>query len=493
MVKRSWLIAGVMAALAGVPVLAQGGPELAPKLVVDGFDGERGEHGLALIVRGALPGVPERTRVRVVVGLAGGEGPTQIAEVTDGRFTARLGPFRQRVLPGTYEAEASIHTSMQLVDVAPIISTLRIERAKRELLIGTEEEAKAERTKLLRSYERLLEDLRMLRGNLDMWGTASTVRTVIARMVNQRGEIPARYADPIINEWGRFGQDEFSPILASLRADHRQLGEYVLLSYFPMLDPILSEIASNLDRMHASFTVAIHKNLGRTPPRDAALRGGFVLEDLRKNVDGLAAHAYKILGLPPQSWNISATEPERIEDANGDLFHSTRTKFEVRKPTPWTFDVNGTSPRVRLRMVPPKDLVGRVAAGVELHDFPQAESFSDLEQLDAALARNSHPGFELKKVKKLAPPDPTMPNGVRPGQELRFTVLAGNPNQPQAQQQRYSVIQYSLFCRWHKRTYSLICITPEGQESTFEPTFNAICQSFKVLDAPHVVGGSGPR
>jgi hypothetical protein len=483
-VKRSWRLAAAAVVLAALPVSAQA-PEVEPKLLVDAFEAERGEHGLALTVRGALAGVPDQTRVRIVVSLGGGEGPTHIAEVHGGRFTARLGPYKQRVLPGTYEVDASIHTSLQLVDIAPVVSRLQIAGAKRALLIGTEEEAKAERAKLLRSYERLLEDLRMLRANLDMWGTASTVRTVTARMVNRTGEIPAKYADPILREWARFVDDEFVPILASLRADHRQLGEYVLLSYFPMLDPVLTEIASNLDRMHASFTVAIHKNLGRPPSRDAQLRGSFVIEDLRKNVDGLAAHAYTILGLPLQSWTIDGSELERIEDANGDVFHSTKTKFEVRKPTPWTFDINTSSPAMRLRMVPPKDLLGKVAAGIELHDFPQAESFSDLEQLDAALARNSHRGFELKKVKKLAPPDPTMPGGVRPGQELRFTALAGNPNQPQAQQQKYSVIQYSLFCRWHKRTYSLICITQEGQEAQYEPTFNAICQSFKVLDAPH--------
>lgn len=472
--NRSRLVVASLgfALVSALPARGQG------KVEIDRFDADRGEHGLSLVVAGSLSGVPDRTRVRVVIALEGGEGPVQVAEVGGGRFTARLGPYKQRVLPGTYVATATIHGSLQLVDVAPIVSDLKLEPGRRELLIGTPEEAAEQRAKLLRSYQRLLGDLRLLRGNLDMWGTASTMRTITARMVHRSGELPERAGKAIIAEWEKFSADDFIPILASLRADHRQLGEYVLLSYFPMIDPLLTEIGSNLERMHAGFTVAIHRNLGRQPPKEATLRGNFVLEDLRTNVDGLAANAYQILGVAKQTWTIDGSLPERVEDAKGDVFHSTITKFEVRKPTPWTFDVNGTTPTMRLRMVPPKDLVGRVATGVELHDFPMAESFGELAELDEALARNSHRGVELKKVKRLAVSDPTMPQGVRPGQELRFTSLVGDANT------RFTIIQYSLFCRWHKRTYSLMCIAREGQEAAFEPTFSAICQSFKVLDAP---------
>lgn len=476
-VSRAVIRAAIGPALllaAGAAAWGQG----AVALTVDRADLERVEQGVAFVVAGAAPDVPDRARVRVVLRLGDGDAAQQFVEVGGGRFTARLGPYKRRVLPGTYEAVASIDSSVQRETLAERLSALRVAPATRSLQVGTPEEAAAEREKLRRRYLGVLEDLRMLKGALDQWGSAVTVRTMAARRTFPR-EVPAREVRAVEREWTSFSDDQLVPGLAAVRFDLQQLGEYVLISYFPTLEPVLAELITSLDRMHAAFTLAIYGNLGQQPPREAAAKGGFSLDELRRNVGALAAAGYAALGAPPQEWRlIDGNVPERLEDAQGDLFRSTVAKFEVKKPAGWAFDVSPVRPTVRLRILPPgQEFTGKVAAGIELHDHPMADSFDELAALDEAMVRNTHPGFELKKARRLRAPDPTMPGGVRPGLELRFRSTQGG--------KRYAVIQYALFCRWHKRTYALVCIAEEGLEGRFEPLFTQMCESLKVLDAPH--------
>jgi hypothetical protein len=294
----------------------------------------------------------------------------------------------------------------------------------------------------------------------------------------QRGPLPPNVSRPIEAEWTRFTDEEFAPNLATLRFDQQQVGELLVIGYYPEFDAILAELMSTLDRWHAGFTVAIWTNLGKRPSSVELAKGGFLMEELRRNIHTLAQQAYRALDLEPVVWrNVEVAIPENIEDATGDLFRSKTSRFQVTKPPTWRFNVRTAHPRMRLRINPSEpELVGRVVAGIEIHDHLTADDFDELARLEEAATREVYAGFELKKVKRISPPDPTMPGGVRPGQELRFTTLIDG--------RRFYAIQYTLFCRWHKRTYVLAFLTELGLEARQEAAFKFLADSFKVLDAP---------
>lgn len=476
-------LASALVLALGTAVQAQDGLPL----VLDRADVERGDAGVSVVVAGGAAGAPDRTRVRVVIRLEGGDGPQQFAEVVGGRFSVVFGPFRRRVLPGTYEVEATVDPSLQREDLAEKVAALKVIAGKKTFQVGTPEEAAAERKKLERRYSALVQDLRITFGDVDMWGNAGMLRAITERMRARGAPVPSRVAAPIEAEWKTFTDDSFTAGLATIRFDQQELGEFVLVSYFPGLDAGLTEIISTLDRLHAGYTVAIMQNIGRQAPPEIAAKAGFSLEELRRNIRALAHESYVRLGVTPIEWTDVDATPENLSFAQGDLYRTPAGKFEVRKPAGWTFNLNGTSPLLRIRMFPPEpELAGKVVVGVELRDHFAADNFAELAELDEMLTRATHPGFELKKIKRLGPPDATMPGGIRPGQEMRYVTVQANGT-------KFVMLQYALFCRWHKRTYTLMCIAQEGFETRLEETFRAICESFKVLDAPHQHGQHAPE
>lgn len=481
--KHVVCLASALILAVGTAVQAQ---EQEAALLLDRADVVTAETGVTVVVAGAAA-TPDRTRVRIVIRLEGGDGPQQFAEVVGGRFSVTFGPFRRRVLPGTYEVEASVERSLQREDLADKVAALKVAPGKKTIQVGTPEEAAAERRKLERRYSALVQDLRITFGDLEMWGTAAMIRGTAERMRLRGAPLPARIAAPIENEWKTFTDDQFSAGLATIRFDQQELGEFVLVSYFPGLDAGLTEIISTLDRLHAGYTVAIMQNIGREAPPEIAAKAGFSLDELRRNIKAVANDSYVRLGVTPIEWTDVDATPERMEFARGDLYRTPAGKFEIRKPTPWSFNLNAASPLLRIRMFPPEpELAGKLVVGVELHDHFAADSFAELAELDEALTRSTHPGFELKKIKKISAPDPTMPGGLRPGQEMRYVTTQANGT-------KFVMLQYALFCRWHKRTYTLMCIAQEGLEARYEETFRAICESFKVLDAPHAHGATAPE
>lgn len=479
---RAWWTACAVLALSGSA--GRGQAPTAVAVTVLSAELQPGDRGVTVVATGAAA-VPDGTRVRLTLRLAGREGLQAFTEVVGGRFTGRLGPWRARFLPGAYELEATVDPTLQRPEVAARLKALSIAAGQRTVQVGTEEEAAAEREKLRRRYAALLEELREVSITLDMWGSSGTNRSAIVRVAHPE-EIPAREVSGVEREWRQFTEELFTPAWTALRFDQQQLADFVVLSYFPALEPVLTEILSMLDRMQAAFAVAIARNLGKDPPREVLARGSFSLADLRRSVRGLARQGYQVLELPAVEWEgVDRGTPERIEDASGDLFRSTVAKFQVEKPAGWFFDVRMINPAMRLRLLPGAELAGRVFVGIEIHDFPLADGFDELALLEEELTRSTQTGFQLVSSKRIGPPDATMPGGVRPGQALRYRTTGGG--------RTFVVLQHTLFCRWHKRTYAAVCVAEQGLERAHEAAFEEVCASFKVLDAPRPHGGDADQ
>ena len=343
--------------------------------------------------------------------------------------------------------------------------------------VGTPEEEKAERAEIRSKYEFYLGALHGLNSSMDTYGTSLVTKAGIERLKG-RGKVSATAKAAVVDEWGTFSE-QLNGELPTIRFDLKSFQGLLVVSYYPQVDLILSELGSNLDRKHAGLTRAIYGNLGVPVPAEVVAKGPVSLASIKHNLPALAGRAYKSLGIKPVSWKpIDGETPEEAADGVGDVFVSTVSKFEVRKPDAnWVFDTATMNPTMRLRMrYVNKDLKKKLVSGVELRDYPLAENNKDLARLDENWTRGHWPAFELIESKRLEVGDRSMPNGKRLGQEMRYTFKAGSMT--------FQVIQYSLFCRWHKRTYTVMSFASSDVYADWEKTFEKINSSFKVLDAP---------
>ena len=114
-------------------------------------------------------------------------------------------------------------------------------------------------------------------------------------------------------------------------------------------------------------------------------------------------------------------------------------------------------------------------SGVEIHDFPTAEDFKQLGKLMEIAVVGRWPGFRLINKKKIRAKDKTMPDGFRPGLDMTFTT--------EYQGKVYTVRNYALFCRWHKRTYDFLSIVAEDKWKSYEETVETTSQVVPPLRA----------
>jgi hypothetical protein len=185
----------------------------------------------------------------------------------------------------------------------------------------------------------------------------------------------------------------------------------------------------------------------------------------------------------PQWRPFDGTQRERgrLIGADKSTYQSFVAKFQVTLPNPsWKFDFRAVHPTSRVRMRPGDDLDQAVKSGVvamvEIRDYAQAESFEDLSRRSKLYTPNRFAGYKEISLKDIKVDDSTMPGGRRPGLVKTFTTTEDG--------RTFWVRKHELFCRWFKRTYSVLCVVPEGGEADVEEALDAICSSLKILDAP---------
>ncbi|RMG07925.1 MAG: hypothetical protein D6731_22810 [Planctomycetota bacterium] len=428
-------------------------------------------------VTGAIRGAPDGTTVTAELHFPDLPGLVNYAQVAGERFRISFGPSEKKLLPGTYQVRVAVDPRVQKLAVAKALGAEASASAATALQVGTPAEARNEKQKIRKKYEDLLEGLYALYLGLAQWGSSIATQSVLVKL-NHRGRVPKRAAARVLREWEKFTR-VFERDLPTLRFDHKQFSEYFLLGYFPGPDGDVAQIITTLERWHASLTAVIYKNLGLELPKELEEKSGFNPGELKEKLVPLAARVYEDLGLEPLSWALAESGiPESSKDINGDWFRSTVSKFTVKKPGPkWFFDVGATNPAMRIRMrYRGEQLTKKIVMGVELRDYTMAESMADLARLEERSTRSRYPGFELISIKRISPPDPTMPKKKRPGQEMRFTIKAGETT--------FFVLQYSLFCRWHKRTYNMMSFAEDSVKNDWIPVFEKTNKTFRVLDHP---------
>jgi hypothetical protein len=473
LLRTALTLAGVGLLLVGTAPLAEARPRIKLKL------GKAIVKGNAILLTGDAEGLPNGAILRTSIKFQGSVGLEQLGEVKGGAFEVRFGDGKKKLLPGTYSISVQFDPRIQNTKITKLTQGAQVVAGTSTVLVGTPELERAERAEIKKKYEFYLGAMQGLNGSMDTYGSSLVTKAAIEKLKGRGKVSPSRQA-PITSEWGKF-TELFDDQLPTIRFDIKSFRGILLISYYPEVDAILTEIGTNLDQKHAGLTTAIYNNLGAPVPKQIKDKKVelSVLASIKRGLPELATRAYKALGLEPVSWKpIDAETPEDFKDIDGNVFRSRVSKFEITKPAVgWLFDTGPMSTTMRLRMRnTDKELTKKLVSGVELRDYPLAENNKDLALLDENWTRGHWPGFELIESKRIMVRDKTMPNGKRPGQEMRYTFVAGPTT--------FQVIQYSLFCRWHKRTYTVMSFADLGVYPDWEKTFEKINSSFRILDAP---------
>ena len=408
------------------------------------------------------------------------------------QFVAKFGPWKRLLFPGQYEAQVVVPASIQKEELKKEAEGCKLTRDRVSFSVGSASDVQYREYSVKAKMLDVLENLRL--GYLDL-AQAGTYYRADLELLNLNSRIKAteeihldhmkRYARrklEIFPAWLETSRANWDERFKTTRYDWRTFRSQIVVSPFPDVDVKLEELFKLYERWYKGLATQIYSLCGQPLPRE--LEQADVASDpfkLGPPIEATALTCYKGLGYPAgPEWRLSDLSVAEKGELKDGVWRSYVSKFEIRKPDEWLFYPGGNKPSIRLTFKPPEAKDAKAPSmtviAAEILDFATAENMKHLAQLARELNRNRWRGAKEIKSENVNAPDRTMPGGVRPGMESDFQVDDGK--------RRLHIRYYQLFCRWHKRTYGVLCIAPEDEFASREEVFRKTCASFKVLDAP---------
>lgn len=396
-----------------------------------------------------------------------------------GRFDVRIQLPKKRIIPGEYTLRAEFFPRLQSRRIYPsMLQNLSVEAGEKKIYLGDKAREKEEVESVKNSLLETMDSLRRVYLNLEQRGGYLLAHVKFSRLKN-RGSVDERLRGKVDRGWKKFYREFWRVAYRTIRYNFYRYQDLRFLSPFPEAEKDIANIIEHIYKLYVSYTIQIYGRIERPKPKDLKYNKVFDTWTLKRQIEKLVGSAYKSLGDKGEEWPLVSMSRKEEGDLSKDenTYSSRVTKFKVTKPKAWFFDFQIVSPSVRLRIRPgTKELRALCTVAIEIFDYPEAESFDDLTKLTQIRARNRYLGFKKIKSRSLKEPDDEMRDGVRPGYELILETKDKSG--------AFVVLQYELYCRWHKRTYGVVCITRKENYQEFSKTFAQICRSFRVLDAP---------
>ena len=436
--------------------------------------------------------LPNGAKVNVEISFAGSRAAVGITPIKDGGFSVPIGPMQSKLLPGVYTVTARLTRREQGTGILrQLPKDLRdLSSAPKEFRLGTEEEETTERAKIRKKYLAMLENLHRVHNMLGQYGGFNKEAATWLKAESMAGQtqMPDDKIDAIIGDWEQFSEEYWETLYHTNRFDQKSFRQYILSSYFPAVDVEFDRLFAIMDRWYKAFGRVIYKTLDLDIPKHYEFDDPAPFLQIYEESLEVSRNIYGLLGETALDWRlIDMATAENPEDAHENLFRSKKAKFEIRKPgDEWQFDLYRSSPNLRIRIRPTEEQArkGVVVIGVEINDFPTAEDEKDLKRLKEIATLGRWEGFKSISKKTIYAPDDTMPGGKRQGLDQVYTSSMDDA--------QFQIREYSLFCRWAKRTYDVVCIVQKETFETYEEIFEEIAQTFKVLDDPRMTSVPDP-
>ena len=457
-----------------IPLCLLANPTVKIELTKIHYDQEKNK----IYIQGFVP-LRDGTAIQVGISFHGMVGLWKVAYVKQGGFQVVISLPNKQIVPGKYTIFAQFNPKKQSRRIyLQLPKKLKVIPAKSEVYLGNPKEEQQEVQRIRQYLLNTLDILREVYSQLVQQG-GYLLAQVKMEYLRSRGKLPHSLRYRLLRKWERFTQEHWRNVYRIQRYNFYRYKKIRFLSPFPKVEQAIHQLFVDLYKLYVAYTREIYQKMGRKLPSHLSTVGVFGIPRIKRKLEKTAKQAYTELGEKDKGWYLSSLrEGERgafSKDRN--TYTSYVMKFSVTKPSSWMWNFSPVSPTTRLRIFPvTPELRGKVVAAIEIQDFPLAESFRDLEKLVEIRTRNRYSGFRKIYSRPIQAPDPTMPKGVRPGYDMLFEAKDRN--------RHFTIRQYYLFCRWHKRIYGVLTIAAKGYYEKVKKEVEKICKSFRILDAP---------
>lgn len=417
----------------------------------------------------------------------------QEVHVSGKKYSAKFGPWKKILLPGKYEAVLALMPAAQKAQFKTPAAALRLSKERAPVEVGTPADQAARAMSVKKKLVDVLEGMRLAYIELNQAGTYYRADLQMANINSRLVNIPPadqeankkKYQErqaQLLPAWKDTAQSNWEERFKTARYDWKIFREQVVATPYPEVEQKIEQLVKTLEVWYRGMNAAIFALCNQPLPKEETDGGAADPLKLDPEIVQAAHLCYTDLGYPegdwPQ-WRISDLSEGERGDVKDDWYKSYVSKFMIKKPDGWGFTLGGVRPSARLRFTPPEvaDPKKRTETiiVVEILDFAAATDMKNLAALAREMNRNRWRGAKETRSDNISAPDSTMIRGTRPGIDSEFLIEGAH---------KVRVRYYQLFCRWHKRTYGVLCIAPDEQFSTLSDTFRKTCNSFRVLDAP---------
>jgi hypothetical protein len=443
----------------------------------------------AFSLKGKAPDAPNGATADVFLLYQGAVVTSTSTTLWNGEISVQFGPWKdKRVLAGVYNAKVRLNEETGLKLTKDSVSFELKDNGQ------TAKELESIKKKMLETVEFYRLPFLTLATSGSYYLQAITVPMAYFKDPKQPKEVRDRAKQEFDTQvkdatpgWTRLDEAAWDAEFKTARADWRSYRKQFLGLPNPEAEQLLIQLERAIMTWHDRMNVGLHTLCGLPRP---AIEGEKEPSDLQGAMTyvGQIAHAlYAKLGVNPTPAFTPTTlaQHEKFVPGNDpNWFHSKLTHFAVGKPASWSFVPNGHKPTIRLRIFSidvaaiksGAKVQSDIVAYVELFDYPGARNDTELAALHREREHIRWGNTNKTLIQKdINVKDPTMPGGQRGGLDYEGTF-----EDPKFG--KLHVRDFALFCRFHKRTYCVVCIAPDNQWASLKDTFESITKGFRVLD-----------
>ena len=418
----------------------------------------------------------------------------RVTTVGAGKYIVKFGPWKNRILfPGKYDAQIVLNPTIQKEALKTELQGTKLSLDKVTFDVGDLADVPYREYTVKAKIIDVLENVRL--GYLDLCQAGSYYRAelqllniesrVIGIPEDKHQEHLKRYIKrkaEIFPAWQEIARANWDERFKTTKYDWKTFRGQIVVSPFPTVEQKVEELFGLYEAWYKGMSTQIHKLCNQTVPADLAQETDTDPLKLDPQIVATAHACYRGLGYPSMpEWRVSDLSQAEKGELKDGIWRSYISKFEIRCPDAWSFYPGGNKPAIRITFKPPEVKDAKAPSttliAVEILDYAMAESAKHLAQLAREMNRGRWRGAKEIKSENINAPDRTMPGSGTGGK-------GGGETKIEDGKYKLHCRYYQLFCRWHKRTYGVLCMAPQDKWSEAEETFKKTCASFKVLDAP---------